>query len=202
MKSNIRDTATKFDNSEKTKEFVTDMDPEDIPIDVTYSQNELLEKLQSLNISFANNTSTAKLNKTFETKLNHNHPIHQRLKEMGKRSLMDVANKIKIEFDHRLVAQRAKIVKYFFNAHSGSPLTSLKKYISEPAAESNKAEIDKNHLIFEFLKSVPDNEIKKYTKKLGKNNLRNFDNMKSFIVNFFKYDERKSITQLTKVHER
>lgn len=104
MKSNIRDTATKFDNSEKTKEFVTDMDPEDIPIDVTYSQNELLEKLQSLNISFANNTSTAKLNKTFETKLNHNHPIHQRLKEMGKRSLMDVANKIKIEFDHRLVA--------------------------------------------------------------------------------------------------
>ena len=73
-------------------------------------------------------------------------------------------------------------------------MTSLKKYISEPAAESNKAEIDKNHLIFEFLKSVPDNEIKKYTKKLGKNNLRNFDNMKSFIVNFFKYDERKSIT--------
>ena len=105
MKSTKNDyTTTKIENSEKLKETISDLDPDDIPLDVTYSQEEVLEKLQSLNISFAMNTSTAKLNKTFETKLNHNHPIHQRLKEMGKRSLMDVANKIKIEFDHRLVA--------------------------------------------------------------------------------------------------
>ena len=97
--------------------------------------------------------------------------------------MKDIANKVKIENDHRLVQFRTKIAKYFFNAHSDSPLTSLKRCMSAPAAESNKAEIDKNHPIFEFLKSISDDDILKCTKRLGKNNLRNFNNMRSFIVN-------------------
>ena len=76
----------------------------------------------------------------------------------------------------------AAIAKYFFNAHAGSPLTSLKECMNAPAAESNQAEIDKHHPIFDFLRSIPDDLIKEYTKKLGKNNLRNCDSMRSWIA--------------------
>ena len=57
--------------------------------------------------------------------------------------------------------------------------------MNEPAAENNEAKFDKNHPIFEFLKSVPDNEVKEYTRKLGKNNLRNFDSIRLFLSKYF-----------------
>ena len=56
------------------KDIPAELDPEDIPVDTIYSRNEVSEKLHSLNISFAKNTSTAKLNKTLETTLKK---IHQ-----------------------------------------------------------------------------------------------------------------------------
>ena len=67
-------------NSEKMKENAVDIDPEDIPINVSYSRNQVSDKLQSLNVSFAKNTSTERSNKTFESKLKQTHPIHQYLK--------------------------------------------------------------------------------------------------------------------------
>ena len=36
----------------KNKDNVTDLDPEDIPIDVSYSRDEVLEMLKSLNIKW------------------------------------------------------------------------------------------------------------------------------------------------------
>ena len=63
--------------------------------------------------------------------------------------------------------------------------------MNEPAAENNEAKFDKNHPIFEFLKSVPDNEVKEYTRKLGKNNLRNFDSIRLFLSKYF-FDYNKN----------
>ena len=157
------------------------------------------EKLQSLNISFNKNTSTAKLNKTYETKLKETHPIHQYLKKLSKQILKDIASKIRIEYNNRHDRLRATIVKYFFSTHADSPLTSLKKCINAPAPEINQAEIDKTHPIFEFLKSIPDDLIKEYTKKLGKNNLRNYESMRSWIAkHFFAYDNTTPLESLKK----
>ena len=51
---------TKLDTSEIIKGTVTDLDPEDIPIDVSCFRDEVIEMLKSLNISFAKSTSTVK----------------------------------------------------------------------------------------------------------------------------------------------
>ena len=93
----------------------------------------------------------------------------------------------------------AAITRYFFSSHPGSPLTSLKECINAPAVESNQKDIDKNHPIFEFLKSVPDEIIKVNTKKLGKNNLRNFNTMRSWLAKyFFDYDQNAPLECLKK----
>ena len=119
MKSTKNDyTTTKIENSEKLKETITDLDPDDIPLDVTYSQEEVLEKLQSLNISFSKHPmSTDRLNLTYVTKLKQFHPIHQYLKQLNNSNLKDIANKIRVTFNHRRDRMCATIAKFFFSAN-------------------------------------------------------------------------------------
>ena len=80
---------------------MTDLDPEDISKNISYSQADLKEKLQSLNVSFSANSSTDQLTKTFVTKLKQNHPIHQYLKRMGKSDLKDIAEKINMQYQRK-----------------------------------------------------------------------------------------------------
>ena len=91
------------------------------------------------------------------------------------------------------------IAKHFFNIHASSPLTSLKACINAPAVESNQTEIGKDHPIFECLKNISDDQIKDCTKKLGKTNLRNYENMRSWLANyFFVYDKNDPLESLKK----
>ena len=62
---------------ETVEEFITDLDPEDVSLDVCYTLNEVLKKLPSLNINFAKNPSTDRLNTALICKLRQNHPNHQ-----------------------------------------------------------------------------------------------------------------------------
>ena len=71
--------------------------------------------------------------------------------------------------------------------------------MNAPAVDNDQAEINKNHPIFEFLKSIPDDVVKEYTKKLGKNNLRNFNSMRSFLAkSFFDLDKNTPLESLKK----
>ena len=58
MTPNNVNAQTKLDTSEIIKGTVTDLDPEDIPIDVSCSRDEVIDMLKSLNIRFAKSTST------------------------------------------------------------------------------------------------------------------------------------------------
>ena len=64
------------DTPMKVKETVTVFDSDDIPVDISYSQNEVLKILDSLNISFTKGTLTAKLLDTLKKKLREDHPLH------------------------------------------------------------------------------------------------------------------------------
>ena len=103
-------------------------------------------------------------------KLQQNHPIHQLFEKLETSKLTDISSKIKEVYDtrHKMCA---KISKYFFKFHGSSPLKSLKKCMNASAVE-RKAKIYKDHLILEFLKSMPDVKVKEYTNGLGKNNSR------------------------------
>ena len=85
--------------------------------------------------------------------------------------MKDIANKIGVTYDKRHARLCTTIAKHFFNYHSSSPLTSLRKVLNTPTEGNAQAKIDKNHPIFDFLKGVLDDKIKECTKKLGKNNL-------------------------------
>ena len=197
LTSNKNDTCKKFYSSEKISENETDLDPEDVPVNVNYSRDEVIEKLQNLNVSVAKQLSTLRLNKTLESKLKENHPIHQHLKRLKSDDLKDIASKINIQYNRRHDRLCATIARYFFSAHSCSPLTSLKRCMSAPVVESEQMKKDQS--IFVFLKSIPDDRIKEYTKKLNKNNLRNFDSMRTFLANFFfDYDKHAPLESLQK----
>ena len=60
----------------------------------------------------------------------------------------------------------------------------------ELTLEENQEKIDKNHPIFEFLKNVPDSNV-----RLGKKNLRNFNSMSLFLGNYFFNHDRNSPLQ-------
>ena len=71
--------------------------------------------------------------------------------------------------------------------------------MNAPSVLKHQFRVDKNHPIFEFLKNVPDESIKELTKKLGKNNLRNFNSMRSFLSDyFFNYDKKTPLESLKK----
>ena len=57
-----------YDTSAKAGETLIDMDPNDKSIDASFSRNEILKILDSLNISFAKGISTVKLNTIFVRK--------------------------------------------------------------------------------------------------------------------------------------
>ena len=96
-------------------EKVTDLDPEDIPMNVTYSQEKAIEMLQSLNTSLTKGTSRARILKALDTKLRQNHPIHKLLKLLSNSMLKDIANKISVTYNTRHDRMSSVIAKYFFN---------------------------------------------------------------------------------------
>ena len=105
-------------------------------------------------------------------------------------------NKIKIVFYYKHGKMCKAIANYFFKLHPKSPLTSLRKYMNESACQEK---ISKNHPIFQFLKDVPDAEVKEHTNRLGKKNLRNFNSMRSFLGNyFFEHDKNTPLESLQK----
>ena len=187
--SNIFDTSTKNVSSEKSKETVTDLDSDDISINISYPRNEVLKILDSLNISFAKNTSTDRLNTCLKNRLQQDHPIHQYLKGLDLAKLKDIANKASLNIYSKRDKMCKIIATYFFKFHPNSPLTSLRKCMTTPACQ---AKINKNHPIFEFLKTVPDTDVKEWTNRLGKKNLRNFNSMRSFLGHYF-FDHDKNM---------
>ena len=187
---------TDFESSEKSKEPLTEMDDDDVSYNMSYSRNEILKILDSMNITFEKNTSTAKLNSTLKNKLPQDHPIHKYLQALDISKLKDIANKIRITFYYKHGKMCKTIANYFFKFHSDSPLTSLRKCMNAPACQEK---IDKNHHVFQFLKDVPDAKVKEYTNRLGKKNLRNFNSMRSFLGHyFFDHDKNKPLESLQK----
>ena len=106
-------TSTKQYPSKENTENVKELDPEDIPIDITYSRDQILEKLQSLNITFAKNNSTERLKKTFVTKLKQNHPINQYLKMIENSKLKEIVEKIGISYNFRRDKLCVTIANFF-----------------------------------------------------------------------------------------
>ena len=77
------------------------------------------------------------------------------------------------------------IAKYFLKFHPDAPLTHLRKCMKESSVDKIQGKIDKNQPIFEFLKNASDTDMKEYTNRLGKKNLRSFISMRSFLGQFF-----------------
>ena len=152
------ESAIPNDTYETTNESLSDMDPDDFSVNFVYSRNEVLEKLKSLNVSFSNRTSTALLNDTFNSKLKQMHPIHEFLKKLEMVKFKDIANKIKMTYYGNRKQMSSKIAKYFLTENPNSPLTSLKKCIFAPAAESEPKVEKKMILFLNFSKAFQMNE--------------------------------------------
>ena len=167
-----------------------DRDPNDQSIVLELSRCETIEMLKSLNISFNNDRSTARLKEILVNKIKSNHAIHQFLRDIDVSKLKMIASKININYRDNYSRVRTRIANHFFKASPESSLTNLRQCIN--SIDVDETTIDKKHPIFEFLKTISDDEIKMYTKKLGKNNLRNFNSMRSFIGDFFFEHDKKT----------
>ena len=189
-----------MDEISTAQKAAQDLDPKDLSIELDMSRDEIIEKLQSLNVSVVKGQTTARYKEILKNKLKSDHPINQMLRNLDASKLKSIACKIKVKYDAHRSQMFTKIANYFFRTHPNSPLTSLKKCMNAPNVEGNKAEINKNHPIFEFLQNVPDDEVRNYTKKLGKNNLRNFNSMRSYLCDyFFNHDKDAPLESFQKI---
>ena len=152
------------EKSENAKKSVDERDPDDQCIEINISRNEAMEMLESLNISFSKGQTTAVFLRTLRNKLKSSHPIHDFLKKLETSKVKEIARKIKATYNTTRGKMCTKIANHFFTYHPNAPLMSFRKCLNSPEVE-DQTEIDKKHPIFEFLRNVPDIEIKDYTKK-------------------------------------
>ena len=131
---------------------------------------ELINKLRSLNINFNINRSPSDLRIPLKQYLEKNHQVHVILKAMPLTELKNMASKVHLVTNYRImhVHLKSKLAQFFFKNYPVTPLSTLKKYMNNEVPVEEKKQLDKQDPIFLFLKNASNSEISDWTKQLGR----------------------------------